>query len=121
MGLWDILDLTDFVLRDTPGDLGRCTGRMDVRGGAGSNSSSISGVRERPSESLKLFSLGMVVLLVLVVVVDVGGEAVERLVFGSPLATPRPSNSLRAFIRNVDLFCRRAPATAKPTPGLNYG
>ena len=58
----------------------------------------------------------MVVLLVLVVVVDVGGEAIERLVFGSPLATPRLSNSLRAFIRNVDLFCRRAPATAKPTP-----
>ena len=62
----DSLDLTDFVLRDTTGDFGRCTERMGERGRRSSSSSSRSGVRERPSESLKLFSLGMVGQVVVV-------------------------------------------------------
>jgi len=71
MGLCDNLDLIDFVMWDMTGDLGRWTGRIGDRGGWSSKCSR-SGVRERPSESLKLFSLGMVVQLV-VVVVDVVG------------------------------------------------
>ena len=63
MCLCDILDLMDFVLWDVTGDFGRWRGRTGDRGGRLSSSSSMSGVRERPSESLKLFSLGMVVVV----------------------------------------------------------
>ena len=66
VGLCDNLDLMDFVLREATGDFGRFMERMGDRGGRSSSSSSRSGVRERPSESLKLFSLGMVVQVVVV-------------------------------------------------------
>jgi hypothetical protein len=67
IGLCDNLDLIDLVLWDMAEDFGRWTEWIGDRGR--SNSSSRSGVRERPSESLKLFSLGMVVQEVVVVVV----------------------------------------------------
>ena len=51
-----LADLTDFVLWVMAGDSGLWAGRIGDRG---RKSSSRSGVRERPSESLKLFSLGI--------------------------------------------------------------
>ena len=82
-GKCDILDLTDFVLWDMAGDFGRWRGRTGDRGGMLSNSSSMSGVRERPSESLKLFSLGMLVVVV------VTGEKIESSCSLLPLRQPR--------------------------------
>jgi len=83
VGLCDILDLMDFVLWDVTGDFGRWRGRTGDRGGRLSSSSSMSGVRERPSESLKLFSLGMVVVVV------VTGEKIESSCSLLPLRQPR--------------------------------
>lgn len=85
IGLCDNLDLIDLVMWDMTGDFGRWTERIGDLGR--SNTSSRSGVRERPSESLKLFSLGMVAQVVVAVVMeerDRGGK-IESLVFGSPL------------------------------------
>ena len=69
------------------GDFGRCTGRIGDRGGMFSSSSSMSGVRERPSESLKLFSLGIVVRVF--VVGDGAGwtEKIEPSCSVNPLTT----------------------------------
>ena len=63
----------DLVLWDMTGDFGRWAETIGDRGRL-SNSSSRSGVRERPSESLKLFSLGMVVQMVGRGVSEVWGE-----------------------------------------------
>ena len=69
-----LADLTDFVLWDMTGDPGLWAGRIGDRGRRSRESSSRSGVRERPTESLKLFSLGIVV----VGVVDEGGNKVVK-------------------------------------------
>ena len=90
-GRCDILDRMDFVLWDVTGDICRWRGRTGDRGERLSSSSSMSGVRERPSESLKLFSLGMLVVVV------VTGEKIDTSCSLLPLR--RPDNSPRAFIR----------------------
>ena len=59
----------DFVLWDLPGDFARWTGITGDFGRGSRGPSPGSGVRERPSESLKLFSLGMV---------ESGGDGCER-------------------------------------------
>ena len=60
IGLCENLDLIDLVLWDMTGDFGRGTEWIGDLGRWSPNSSGRSGVRERPSESLKLFSLGMI-------------------------------------------------------------
>ena len=102
VGLCDNLDLMDFVLWDMS-DFGRGAERADVRGG-GPSSSSMSGVRERPSESLKLFSLGIVVQVVVVVVT---AERVRKQRVRLPLVMVSPLPW--AFIRGRD---RVSTATA---------
>lgn len=88
----DSLDLTDFVLWEVTGDVGRWIGRIGERGGTLSSSSSRSGVRERPSESLKLFSLGMVVVVVVTAVV---GGKIETSCSVLPFATASGRSSER--------------------------
>ena len=92
-----LCDLIDLVLWDTTGEIGRWTGRIGDFGRRLLSSSSRSGVRERPSESLKLFSLGIVGQ----VVVEKWGEKASCSIC--------LDNSLRALIRNSDLFRGRLP------------
>ena len=103
VGLCENLDMIDLVLWDITGDFGRWTETIGDFGRRLSNSSSRSGVRERPSESLKLFSLGMVVQVVVVMDERDRGKKAEYLVFGLLFVT---NYSFRAFIRNLDAVVR---------------
>ena len=88
-----LTDLIDLVLWDLTGDLARWIGTIGDLGRGSRGSSSGSGVRERPSESLKLFSLGIVDQVVVVVN---EGENTGDLVFGCPYVTTLTTASGRS-------------------------